>query len=81
MYTTPSTGRGRNATRNLFLSKCSISAHPSARVTIELPGRPPMEGALLGWDDYTLVLRSAAGRVSLIWQAPGMRVVPLEQGG
>jgi hypothetical protein len=77
-FSTPGKDRAKNAAKNKFLSLCSTHAHPDARIVIEMPGTPTFQAELLGWDDYTMVIRRDNGRLTLIWQQPGMKISPAD---
>lgn len=76
-WPTPAENKSKNAARNKFLGACSVHAHPKAKIMVEIPGKASFQAALLGWDDYTMVLQRENGRVLLVWQAPGLQVAPL----
>lgn len=76
-WSTPRVANNRNALKNHFLQSVSVQSNMDARVNIEIPGKTMYQAALLGWDDYTLVLRTQSGRLQLVWQGPGLRVSPV----
>lgn len=75
-WTTPKTSNSRNSIRNQFLEAVSVHADLSATVFVRPPGEEAYEATLLGWDDFTLVVRDQMGHMELIWQGPGLRISP-----
>lgn len=77
-WPTPAENKSKNAARNTFLGRCSIHAHPDAKIVVEIPGKTTFQAALLGWDDFTMIIERDNGKVMLIWQIPGLVVSPVD---